>query len=114
MSAGIWYVGNDEVERLAGLSYTNDAGVVVYFTGADSVTYAVTDAADVAVTVADVAVTGSYSLVSGSTTGAFVATIESTVTSVLVPGREYLLVVTAASGVNDGKWYLPRRAERRS
>ncbi len=112
--AGVWYIGNDEVEHLTGLSYTNDAGAVVYFTGADSVTYAVTTAGDTPVTVNNVAVTGSYTLVSGSVTGAFITTIESTVTNVLTPGREYLLVVTAASGLNDGKWYLSRRAERRS
>jgi hypothetical protein len=61
-----------------------------------------------------VPVTGSYTLATGSTTGQFVTTIESTVTGVLAEGAKYLLVITAAQGVNDGKVYEERRALRRA
>jgi hypothetical protein len=104
--AGVWHIGADEVESLTGLSAGGD------YLNSATVTYALTDAAGVAVEVDEVPVTGSYTYTTSSD-GDYTAVIQSEVTGVLVDGRKYILEVTIVSGDYDDFRKLERRAQYR-
>ena len=104
--ADVWNIGADEAESLTGLSAGGG------YLNAATVTYAVKDAAGVAVTVSDVPVTGSYTYTPASD-GDYTAVIQSTVTGVLTDGRKYVLEVTIVSGDYNDFRRLERRAQFR-